>query len=219
MRLTEHARAKVNLTLTVHGRRVDGFHELSSVVAFADDAADLLEMDFTRPPGLSITGPFAQHLVGDANLILDAVSATTRAMPELAVGYVTLHKALPVAAGIGGGSADAAAALRLIQRGNPHVAVDPAVWSRLAASLGSDVPVCLENQMSTMSGRGEAVVPLSAPPLAAVLVNPMAPVPSSKTAAVFKALAAPPLESPPQAWRPPWTRSTPMAARATPEQS
>jgi 4-diphosphocytidyl-2-C-methyl-D-erythritol kinase len=110
-----------------------------------------------------------------------------------------VRKEVPVAAGLGGGSADAAAALRLIQRANPdhEQAVD---WYGLAARLGSDVPVCLAGRPSLIGGRGDEIVPLlDVATLAVLLVNPLTPHPDNKTARVFKALAAPALDTDPPA--------------------
>src|SRR5258705_11348825 len=114
--LVEHGRAKVNLTLRVVGRRVDGYHELESVVAFAD-CADRL----TLPPGpalaLKTTGPLAGDCGETAdNLVFKAAQLLGERVPNLKLGEFTLDKVLPVAAGIGGGSADAAPALRLLAR-------------------------------------------------------------------------------------------------------
>src|ERR1700741_2146905 len=112
--LNEDGRAKVNLTLRVVGRRVDGYHDLESVVAFAD-CADRLMLEPGAELSLTPTGPPAQAC-GEAadNLVLKAARLLAESVPDLKVGAFTLDKVLPVAAGIGGGSADAAAALRLL---------------------------------------------------------------------------------------------------------
>jgi 4-diphosphocytidyl-2-C-methyl-D-erythritol kinase len=195
--LTEQARAKVNLTLRILGKRPDGYHALVSHVVFAQEA-DTVHLDPARPRGLSVIGPMAGDLAGSAdNLIGRAVELAAAAAPALRCGHITLEKHLPIAAGIGGGSADAAATLRLLQRANPQAPVD---WMALASRLGADVPVCFANEAAVMTGIGETLVPLAEylgplRPMPAVLVNPMIAVPSNKTAAVFKALAAPPLET------------------------
>ena len=188
---TTLARAKVNLTLRVHGRRADGFHELDSVVAFAD-IGDAVTLVAGAPIGVAMRGPFASAIGGE-NLAQRALSLAAAAAPELQLGHVTIDKQIPVAAGLGGGSADAAAVLRLIQRANPaHAARHD--WLALAAGLGSDVPVCFADRACRMSGRGEIVEPIGVlPPLPAVLINPQVPVPPNKTRAVFTQLAAPPL--------------------------
>src|SRR5579863_7696702 len=109
--LVEDGRAKVNLTLRVVGRRVDGYHDLESVVAFAD-CADRLTLDPASALSLKTTGPLAQACGETAdNLVLKAARLLSERVPDLKVGAFTLEKVLPVAAGIGGGSADAAAAL------------------------------------------------------------------------------------------------------------
>lgn len=193
--LTEVAPAKINLTLAVHGRRPDGYHQLQSVVAFAGDAAsDVVEFQPGDKFRLELSGPGAAQLASEAggsNLIAEAVSAVLRVAPQARTGTFRLRKTLPVAAGIGGGSADAAAALRLVRRANPDLA-DGIDWMRLAATIGADVPVCLESRASLMWGLGEKVAPLPAlPPVWAVMANPRAPL---STADVFRALAAEPLQ-------------------------
>ena len=115
--------AKVNLTLEVLGRRPDGFHELKSLVAFAA-LGDELTLDPGEELGLEIDGPFARALAGD-NLIIRAANAALDRVPKLRLGRFGLIKLLPVAAGLGGGSADAAAALRLIARANPGGVAEP----------------------------------------------------------------------------------------------
>ena len=187
--LIEPARAKVNLTLRVLGRRADGFHELESIVAFAG-VGDILELTPAPSPAVSVTGPFAAAIDGE-NLVGRALALLAEADPGLVLGHISIDKSLPVAAGIGGGSADAAAALRLIARANPGraTAVD---WRAIASRLGSDVPVCFADQACRMTGRGEMLAPIAGfPPLPAVLVNPQAPVPTDKTRQVFTRLAAP----------------------------
>lgn len=199
MLIQELARAKVNLTLQVLGRRPDGYHALASVVAFAS-AADVVTLDTASAPAVNVTGPFAPKLASEY-LITRTLNVLQSHHPDLTLGAVRLEKRLPIAAGIGGGSADAAAVLRAVRRANPHRAalVD---WHGLGASLGADVPVCLANELSFMTGIGDQISTMSslAEPLAAVLVNPQVAVPSDKTAQVFRALQALPLPSmpPPQ---------------------
>lgn len=199
MLIQELARAKVNLTLQVLGRRPDGYHALASVVAFAS-AADVVTLDTASASAVNVTGPFAPKLASEY-LITRTLNLLQSHHPDLTLGAVRLEKRLPIAAGIGGGSADAAAVLRAVRRANPHRAalVD---WHGLAASLGADVPVCLTNELSFMTGIGDQISPMSrlAEPLAAILVNPRVAVPSDKTAQVFRALQALPLPSmpPPQ---------------------
>ena len=173
--LIEDGRAKVNLTLRVVGRRVDGYHDIESMVAFAD-CADRLTL--TPGPGLDLktTGPLAQDC-GEAadNLVLRAARLLGERVPNLKVGSFTLDKVLPVAAGIGGGSADAAAALRLLARLNDF-ALDDVRLLEVALLTGADVPVCLASRACDMTGVGETLLPLSLPKLPCVLVNPRVPV-------------------------------------------
>jgi 4-diphosphocytidyl-2-C-methyl-D-erythritol kinase len=182
--LVEEGRAKVNLTLRVVGRRVDGYHDLESVVAFAD-CADRLTL--TPGPQLSLetTGPLA-GACGDTsdNLVLKAARLLGERIPGLRTGSFALEKVLPVAAGIGGGSADAAAALRLLARLN-DLALDDERLLAVALATGADVPVCVASKACDMTGVGETLVPLSPPKMPCVLVNPRVPV---ATQDVFKAL-------------------------------
>ncbi len=189
--LAEQARAKVNWTLRILGKRADGFHELDSVVAFAG-IADVVTLTVGAPVAVAVHGPFGGLIEGD-NLALRALAAAKAARPDLKVGALTIEKHLPVAAGLGGGSADAAAVLRLLRRANPRMTahVD---WLGLAAELGSDVPVCLLSRTCRMRGRGERLgVHLGLPAMAVVLVNPRVAVPADKTRQVFRHLAAPSL--------------------------
>lgn len=183
--LTTRARAKVNLDLRVLGRRADGYHELESLVAFAG-VGDTLSLDPGAPLSLTLAGPRSDGLTGDdGNLVLRAARALAAARPGLSLGRFHLVKRLPVASGIGGGSADAAAALRLLARLNGIAASDP-VLRQVAAGVGADVPVCLDSRARLMAGIGEKLGPvLSLPRLFAVLVNPGVGV---ETVAVFRAL-------------------------------
>jgi 4-diphosphocytidyl-2-C-methyl-D-erythritol kinase len=182
--LTESARAKVNLTLRVLGRRADGYHDIESLVAFAD-CADTLTLEPGRELGLSVTGPRAAECgeAGD-NLVLRVARLLGEQVPRLALGHFTLDKHLPVAAGIGGGSADAAAALRLLAKAN-GLSVDDPRLGETARLTGADVPVCLPSRPCTMTGVGENLAMLNLPPLPCVLVNPRVAV---ATADVFAAL-------------------------------
>jgi 4-diphosphocytidyl-2-C-methyl-D-erythritol kinase len=182
--LVEGGRAKVNLTLRVIGRRADGYHELESVVAFAD-CADRLSLTPETELQLKITGPLARACgeVAD-NLVLKAARLFAERVPDLKAGRFTLHKVLPVAAGIGGGSADAAAALRLLARAN-GLALDDSRLIEAARLTGADVPACVASRACLMTGVGETLLPLALPELHGVLVNPGVAV---ATRDVFEAL-------------------------------
>ena len=185
-RLTTRAPAKINLTLHVLGRRPeDGYHVLESLVAFAV-VADTLTLDPGPDLTLSVAGPTAGPAGPlDDNLVLRAARHLATEVPGLRLGAFHLHKELPVAAGIGGGSSDAAAALRLLAELNSLSLDHPAVVAA-ARATGADVPVCLDPRGRMMRGAGEAVGPaLGFEGLPAVLVNPGVPV---STAPVFKAL-------------------------------
>ncbi len=184
-RIGEHANAKVNLTLSVLGRRDDGYHELESLVAFAA-AADEVTILPDQPHGLTVSGTFAGAIAGE-NLLTRTLGLLSEADPHLRIGAVQLDKALPVAAGLGGGSADAAALLRAVRRANPERA-GAIPWMEIAARLGSDVPVCFANQPALIQGRGERMQCFPyLPDMYAVLVNPRVPL---STASVFAALRA-----------------------------
>ena len=188
--LAGFAPAKVNLTLHVLGRRSDGYHELESLVVFADAGDQLTfvpgaRLDLVvRGPTAGVSGP-----AGD-NLVLKAARLLAERVEGLRLGRFMLDKRLPVAAGLGGGSSDAAAALRLLVLENELALGDPRVVEA-ARAAGADVPVCLDPRPRMMRGIGEILsAPVALPKLPAVLVNPGVAVP---TAGVFKALAAPPL--------------------------
>lgn len=195
--ISEFAAAKVNLTLEILGRRPDGYHELRSLVAFAQDAGDNVVLTPGSDLSLRVTGPEAGAIEGP-NLITQAAEAVRRAIPASITGAFLLQKQLPVASGIGGGSADAAAAFRALARAN--AIADPAsAFSEIGARLGADIPVCIGGggcSAAYMSGSGEKVwrpasgTLLPSEGLPALLVNPRVAVP---TGAVFKALAAPAL--------------------------
>jgi 4-diphosphocytidyl-2-C-methyl-D-erythritol kinase len=198
--LEETARAKVNLALHVVGKREDGYHLLDSLVLFAD-LADRLQIAPAGETGLQITGSLSGAVDRQDNLVLRAHAAMQRAFGRLVPNIdVTLEKSIPVAAGLGGGSADAAATLRALCR---LAGLDP--MSRqlheIALTLGADVPVCLHSRASRLRGIGEAIEPIAGfSPLHVVLVNAGTPVP---TAEVYAGLALdagepgyPPMEFP-----------------------
>jgi 4-diphosphocytidyl-2-C-methyl-D-erythritol kinase len=176
------APAKVNLTLHILGRREDGYHEIDSLVAFAG-VGDRLAFVPDAPLGLDVSGPTAQAAgpQGD-NLVLKAAEALAQRVAGLRLGKFLLWKQLPVAAGLGGGSCDAAAALRALADHNGLAPDDPRL-AEAARATGADVPVCLFPRARRMGGVGELLsAPLGLKPLAAVLVNPRA---ASPTPAVF----------------------------------
>jgi 4-diphosphocytidyl-2-C-methyl-D-erythritol kinase len=176
------ARAKVNLFLHVGALQADGYHPLSSLMTFAD-VGDVVTIEDSADFGFVVDGPFSAGLGASAgNLVLRARDAVAGAFqPDWSPFTLTLHKQLPIASGIGGGSADAAAAMRLMAE-RSGLDIDPAgerILLRIAGELGSDVPVCLVGQARLGQGRGDE---LSAPPafpdLPAVLVNPLLPSPT-----------------------------------------
>lgn len=185
----EAAPAKINLALHVTRRREDGYHDLESLIVFAGIADELRAVEADRD-SLEISGPFAATLgTSGNNLVLRAVSAFRQRWPALVPEGLALHlvKNLPVAAGIGGGSADAAAALRILAR-MAGAAVPVAELADIALTLGADVPACLLSRPLVARGVGEILAPLADfPNCHAVLVNPMVPV---ATADVFRRLRA-----------------------------
>jgi 4-diphosphocytidyl-2-C-methyl-D-erythritol kinase len=183
MDAAETAFAKLNLALHVRRREPDGYHAIETLFVFAEDG-DIVRR--TDKLGLTITGPFAAGLTGgDDNLVLRAARGFAEVTGRTVEGGFTLAKNLPVAAGIGGGSADAAAALRLLCRENGMNPINTAIQS-LAASLGADVPACLLSQPTRGAGRGDRLEPLADAPhgVPLLLVNPLEPL---STAAVFAA--------------------------------
>lgn len=166
----EFAPAKVNLHLHVVGRRADGYHLLDSLVVFAD-VGDRLTVSAADALSLSVTGPFAAELAAEAdNLVLRAARGLAAQAGIRPAARLVLEKTLPVASGIGGGSADAAAALRLLCR---FWELDPGSAEQLAGGLGADVPVCLASRPALMSGIGEVLRPVPVlPDIGIVLVNP-----------------------------------------------
>lgn len=197
------APAKVNLFLHVGPVERDGYHPLASLVAFAD-VGDRLSVEPAERLSLTVAGPFAEALRDESdNLVLRAVRALGQAAgvgePGLAL---TLDKQLPVAAGLGGGSSDAGAAL-ILARDALDLPVDDAALARIAADLGADGPMCLHARAAWARGRGDVLTfEPCLPPLAALLVNPGA---LSPTGAVYRAFdQGPPAEAdtpaPPLDW-------------------
>ena len=188
MSVTVDAWAKVNLSLHVIGRRADGFHLLDSLIAFAAIGDTVVAMP-ADGFSLVVEGPTAALLPGgEVNIVEKAARRLADLAGIPANAHLRLVKRLPVAAGIGGGSADAAAALKALL-GLWRLDLPAEVLSALALGLGADVPVCLAGRATTLSGIGEGVAPAPAlPPAWLVLVNPMQ---ACSTPAVFKARQGP----------------------------
>src|SRR5215510_13247242 len=170
----EKAPAKVNLTLRVLGRRADGYHDIESLVAFAG-VGDALNFTPGSALTLAVRGPTAPAAgeVAD-NLVLKAARACAGEVEGLALGHFDLSKRLPVAAGLGGGSADAASALRLLARANGIAPDDPRLL-QAARATGADVPVCLDPRPRLMRGIGEVLsAPLAKPVDSAALMAEIA---------------------------------------------
>lgn len=187
--VTEVARAKINLALHVTGRRADGYHLLDSLVTFCE-SGDRLDITASDEDRFSVSGPFADVLGGPAdNLVLKARDGLRQrlAAAGISTGPVAIHleKNLPVASGIGGGSADAAAALHGLLR-IWRTNLEPQEGKALLLSLGADVPMCFAGTPLAARGIGEDITPLpQMPAMALVLANPLIGV---STPAIFKAL-------------------------------
>lgn len=178
------ARAKINLYLHVVGRRADGYHLLDSLAVFAG-IGDTIEAAPADTLALSIDGPFAHGLGnGEDNLVLRAAHALAAASGRPAAARIRLTKRLPLASGIGGGSADAAATLHALAR-LWQLDLEPAALAAVGLGLGADVPVCLHGRSAFFAGIGEIVTPAPAlPPAWLVLANPGIALPTPQ---VFKA--------------------------------
>lgn len=183
--MEETAYAKVNLALHVRAREPDGYHRLETLFTFCEDG-DRLSVGEGEALGLSIAGPFAAALEGEGdNLVLRAAQALRQRFGIQRGAALTLDKRLPVASGIGGGSADAAAALRLLARWWA-IDADEADLLEIASSLGSDVPACVRSETARGEGRGDRLLASTVEVTGAsiLLVNPRVGV---STAAVFRA--------------------------------
>jgi 4-diphosphocytidyl-2-C-methyl-D-erythritol kinase len=183
--LQTRALAKVNLTLRIVRQRGDGYHEIVSLVAFAD-IGDELTLNLGPRLELDVRGPNAAALTESSdNLVLIAARHLSTHIDNMKLGRFELRKILPVGAGLGGGSSDAAAALRLLAQLNNLHLHDPRIHEA-AAETGSDIPVCLTPTARMFRGRGDHVGPrIELPALAAVLVNPGVHI---STPEVFRAL-------------------------------
>jgi len=208
--VTRTAPAKLNLSLHVTGQRADGYHVLDGLIAFAETGDSVT----ARPAdtlALSVGGPFVHALdaEAEANLVLRAARALADRTGTTAGAALHLDKQLPVAAGLGGGSADAAAALRALVT-LWDVDIDDAALHALALELGADVPVCLAGRAAFVGGIGEELAPLDGlPPAPLVLVNPGVAVPTPR---VFRARSGAFSTAPPR-WRMPPSGVRELAAR------
>ena len=184
--IEEAAPAKINLTLEILGRRADGYHELASLVVFAE-AGDRLWAALGEGLRLDVEGPFARSLSSEDNLVLKAAKLLQEKAGVSTGAALKLEKNLPVASGIGGGSADAAAALRALNR-LWALGLSGDELAGIGTELGADVPVCIESRSAFMTGIGERLSPVTLPEgLHLLLVNCRAPL---ATGDVFKALGA-----------------------------
>jgi len=184
--VTVEAPAKVNLTLLVTGKRPDGYHLLDSLVAFAG-IGDTITVAPADSLSLVVDGPTATSLPEGENIVVKAARLLAEAAGVPLAAAIRLTKRLPVAAGIGGGSADAAATLTALSR-LWEIDLPPERMRTLALSIGADVPVCLAGRATRMEGVGEVLTPAPAlPPAWLVLVNPLVPL---STPSVFKARSA-----------------------------
>jgi 4-diphosphocytidyl-2-C-methyl-D-erythritol kinase len=178
--IEERARAKLNLALHVRGRRADGYHELETLFAFVE-VGDVVRV--SRGEGFSVTGPFAGALAREGNNLVTRAAARFGEAFGGGPWRIALEKNLPVASGIGGGSADAAATLRALARLEAVAEDDPRLFA-IADTLGSDVPACLLGTAAIGRGRGERLEPVPGlPGTPVLLVNPGVAVP---TAEVFR---------------------------------
>lgn len=185
--LSESAFAKINLTLRVTGRRADGYHLLDSVIAFAD-IADRLQAEPADDITLEIHGPFAHAAPKDRNTVLTAAIKLRERYRVAEGASIRLEKNLPAGAGIGGGSADAGACLRLLCR-LWGLAPEAGELEALALAIGADVPVCLASQPTRLRGIGELLTPgpdLAGTPI--LLIHPGTPL---STPDVFRAFRGP----------------------------
>ncbi len=185
--IARDARAKINLYLRVVGRREDGYHLLDSLIAFCD-LADTITVAPAGDCSLTIDGPLALALAGEAqddNLVLRAARALAGRAGIAPKAAIRLTKRVPVAAGLGGGSADAAATLlALVELW--RVAMPEEELFDLAATLGADVPMCLAGRAAQVCGIGECVGPAAAlPDAGVVLVNPGVPLPTPPVFAAY----------------------------------
>lgn len=163
--IKEFAPAKINLSLHITGKRADGYHTLNSIIAFADIGDEII-LEPAKEFSFEVEGP--KELENDNNLVVKAVHLMAEKYNRKPDFKITLMKNLPIASGIGGGSADAAATLRAIKK---HWNVNDDLTD-IAIKLGADVPVCLMNKSHYVTGIGEKLEPVTIPPMHILLVNP-----------------------------------------------
>jgi 4-diphosphocytidyl-2-C-methyl-D-erythritol kinase len=188
------APAKINLHLHVTGRRPDGYHLIDSLVGLVG-VGDRLSVTPADGISLTVEGPYAAMAGGgEANLVLRAARGLAELCRIERGAALVLEKHLPVAAGLGGGSSDAAAALRLLAA-LWGVTPDPAALDRLALSLGADVPACLSGRPALVGGIGEQIAPTWLPPAHILLANPRIELPTPRVFAALAGRFAPPAEA------------------------
>ena len=186
------AAAKLNLALHVRGKRPDGRHDIETIFAFCTDG-DRLSSEAADGISLTLAGPFASNLAADDNLVTTAAHALAAAADIAKGAALSLDKQLPVASGIGGGSADAAAALRLL---TSLWQIDPIHAQEVAPQLGSDVPACLLSLPARGQGAGDELTAVDLPELsgkAVLLVNPRVPLPTAEVFARWDGIDGGPL--------------------------
>ena len=209
----ERAYAKLNLALHVRGRRADGRHDIETVFAFCEDGDELSAGDAPEL-SLSLDGPFAPDLpVGEDNLVTKAARARAERVGISPGVSLRLAKHLPVASGIGGGSADAAAALRLLTR---RWALDPRLAEEVAPGLGSDVPACLLSRTARGEGVGDELRRFDDPRVGGtpvLLINPRLPLSTADIFAGWDGVDRGPLGD----WREGRNDLEPIATRLVPQ--
>ncbi len=185
--MDEVAYAKINLALHVRAREPDGYHRIETIFAFAEEG-DRLSVGEGEGLSLAVIGPFAGSLAGEGNnLVLRAAEALRSRTGAAKGAALVLDKRLPVASGLGGGSADAAAALRLLPRWWGIDAGEDLLLE-IAGSLGADVPACVASRTCRGEGRGDRLAPVGLPDLAGaplLIVNPLVPVPTGPVFAAW----------------------------------
>ena len=187
-RITVNAPAKINLFLHVVGKRDDGYHLLESLVVFAD-YGDVVEVEESDKISLEIIGKYADALMGfpsENNLVWKAAIAVQKYLPRPLGAKIILTKNLPIASGIGGGSADAAATIKALLK-LWKLDISDKKLAEIALNLGSDVPVCLYGKPAIMGGVGEEITPVTLQDKGyIVLINPNIPLATAEVFAAYK---------------------------------